>query len=77
MKKKLVITAVVAAAALGVVPAAAGAAGKSDSAPGKQAQACAASFGYSTVGQVARAGVEVHGNVAGGVPAALAAHCSG
>jgi hypothetical protein len=72
--KKLIVSAVVAAAALGAVPAVAGASGN---AYGKAGQACAESYGYSSLGAVFRAGVDAHGNVAGGVRAGLDAHCSG
>ncbi len=72
--EKLMLSAVIAAAAVGVVPAVAGASGN---AYGKAGQACAESYGYSSLGAVFRAGVDAHGNVAGGVRAGLGAHCSG
>ena len=72
--KKLIVSAVVAAAAVAAVPAVAGAQGN---AYGKAGQACAESYGFSSLGAVMSAGVGAHGNVAGGVRAGLGAHCAG
>ena len=75
--KKLIVSAVVAAAAVPAVSAVPAAAGAQGNAYGKAGQACAESYGFSSLGAVMRACVGAHGNVAGGVRAGLGAHCAG